>query len=324
MKTRNLSIDLIRSICCLYIIGFWHLVEYTSFSCKESLFMQIGAFFTVIAMACFSFISGVCMQKYTFNEKKDCVIFLKKRLIRFFPLFFLSALSLFCAGLVLPSSWFINTSQFILTVTGTSLLFPPTAPTLWFISMCMLFYYITPLILWKRSKMMMTCVRVFILLLFLYLSHYLSNGVIVDFKLLIYLPLYIFGLFFPYTKISGKQLITLVSCLTLTLVMCFYFGYASLSSPLFCIILGISGTLFFVMVSRVLSATYIISKIPIRKISYASMTAYLFHRQIYELIYILIGNFNVILSIVSVSIVFSLAYNIQSIYDKLLRNLSTL
>ena len=319
MKSRNISIDIIRTISCLYIIGIWHLVEYTSFAWKDGAFAYIGALFTTVAMGAFSFVSGICMQKYHFSKFQDCIYFLKKRIIRFYPLFFISAFSLLCAGFILSSHWFIDNSQFILTITGLSLLFPPTAPTLWFISMCMLFYYLTPFILWKRSenKPIMTFLRVFILILIIYICHYLSKGYFIDFKLLIYLPLYALGLLFPYNKYNfNKNSITLLICLFIALLICIYLKYTSLSSPLFCILLGLFGTLLLTLLSKGISHNGIISRFPIQAISYASMAAYLFHRQIYEVIYVITGEFNIISAIIAVSVVFILAYYIQYIYDK--------
>ena len=147
--SRNVVIDGVRSLCAIYIICFWHLTDYlpnrmgVANNDMFSFFASIG---TIISLAGFSFISGFCLSKYNINSIYDFLPFYSKRLKRFYPLFLLSALSLYLAGIFTEHTWFVSTKQFITTVLGLNLFFPPITMTLWYFSMIMFFYFITPFV----------------------------------------------------------------------------------------------------------------------------------------------------------------------------------
>lgn len=123
----------------LYIVGFWHLNNYLNpdlwFSGAMAMYLE-GV--TTAVLATFTFISGYMLKKYEFNSFSDVLYFYKKRLMRFYPLFVISALCMF----VLKS---INISQFLFGITGLALFTPQPLNTLWFISMLMLFYLLSPI-----------------------------------------------------------------------------------------------------------------------------------------------------------------------------------
>ena len=90
---RIIEFDFIRGLCMLYIVGVWHLNNYlgADMQFKGDVFVYIKN----AVLATFTFISGYMLRKYKFSSWHDVLVFYKKRVLRFYPLFLLSALSLF-------------------------------------------------------------------------------------------------------------------------------------------------------------------------------------------------------------------------------------
>ena len=139
MKHLN-SIDIVRSLSMLYILIF-HCGNYT----EEINFQPWGDFFKNGALGTFMFISGYLLgRKYTIFHGIDAVkSFFINRAIRILPLFFLSLLIYLFMG-------YLSVKTVLLSMTGFSVIIPPQPPTLWFVSMIILFYYLFPIMSGQR------------------------------------------------------------------------------------------------------------------------------------------------------------------------------
>ena len=148
----------------------------------------------------FSLISGYLIgRKYNCETWKDVLFFYKKRVVRFYPLFFLSAVLLYAIG-------FNNLSQTVISLLGLAPFMEPRPLTLWYISMIMVLYFISPFVLnGERVK------RSIVLFIgFVAVSHFIT----IDFRFIFNLFFYLTGLCTSclYSKILyNKKRISLIT-----------------------------------------------------------------------------------------------------------------
>ena len=232
---------------------------------------------TTCMLATFMFMSGYFLSKYTFETKTEIVGFYKKRLTRFFPLFFLSALLLYRLG------FNPHFGQLIFTVTGLSSYFGHQSGTIWFISMLFSFYMVTPLVVMGLEKIKYgmwakACVVVLFSIAFIYALS--CTPLDYDVRLSYTMPFYGLGLVF-----GRETIIKTVSSKWYALVM---------SAALLCALhkFDILGETYLhidtvVAIVLLLCVCYWLKYLPIGMfitfLSYVSMAMYLFHRQIYHL-----------------------------------------
>lgn len=128
-KSRDLSFDVTRVVCTLWIVGIWHLMNYIPNQAPAALTTGIGEPVTITALSCFMFISGYFLRKYPFRDRADVLTFYRKRFSRFYGLYFLSAITLLIGGFFTDKSWFDSYHQFFLTLCG--LTYNLLAPAAW-------------------------------------------------------------------------------------------------------------------------------------------------------------------------------------------------
>lgn len=126
-KSRDLSFDVTRVVCTLWIVGIWHLMNYIPNQAPAALTTGIGEPVTITALSCFMFISGYFLRKYPFRDRADVLTFYRKRFSRFYGLYFLSAITLLIGGFFTDKSWFDSYHQFFLTLCGLTTFSPPAA-----------------------------------------------------------------------------------------------------------------------------------------------------------------------------------------------------
>ena len=206
---RNLKFDFARAICVLWIVGFWHLINYLPQECRlQGNALTICKEITYGVLACFTFLSGYFLKKYDFNSINDTVTFYKKRLIRFYPLFVLATSCFLVSGSSLR--------QVLYAIFGLSLFLPPPIATLWYFSMLLFFYLCTPLLKMKESvKMMFVFIAVLIVL-------FVFGYFFADKRFIMYLPFYILGLNLPNRTVeSFLDIYTFI--LSVAVFVCFCF-----------------------------------------------------------------------------------------------------
>lgn len=319
-KNRIRSIDIARVLCLFWIVGIWHFINYFDFRYKEELLDCSGI--TAGVLSCFTFLSGLFLGK----KEMTPVDFYKKRFARFYPLYFISALSLFLVG------WFDSFKQFIYTILGLSSFVLPQPKTLWYFSMLMVFYLITPLIKYKTiiikgradlSNILSIIVNGIIIYLLFYLLNEVSR---IDPLFLKYYWPYLIGILTPLSVVNYIDNYKYIICpisLCLSYFSDFYFQDYFLRSQF----IGITYLVFIISASSIIDG--IINDM-IRKffvfLSYSSMSAYLFHRQIHGSFLKALGYSKESLLegywyLVIIITVFVVAYFIQKIYDRLIERI---
>ncbi|MCK4537633.1 MAG: acyltransferase family protein [Candidatus Krumholzibacteria bacterium] len=185
MKTpgeRDLSLDILRSGAILYVVGFWHLQEYSS---SLNFFSDITLLLTDIVLALFVYISGYLLSsRYDLIGVTDLFPFFRKRMLRIYPMY-LGALTIFAVihlispGVALRASFLAN------MITGETL------RTLWFVGLILCFYLITPIFLYRFSPVKTVAYSAGLFTLLLVIDH--RTGYI-DLRLAQYLPAFVMGI----------------------------------------------------------------------------------------------------------------------------------
>ncbi|MBQ4536035.1 MAG: acyltransferase [Lachnospiraceae bacterium] len=306
-KKRIAYLDNVRAICMLYIVGFWHMQEYTEYG----LYTPVTQAITRGVLATFVFISAYLAGKKKIDNLDDVKRFCKKRLLRIYPLFFLACTTLYLIHLVWGKNYILDTAQYIRALLGISFIITPAPSTVWFINMLIIFDIIAVLVnsikgfRWKT----LTCTAV---VGTVFLLKYLFDGI--DDRILIYCPVYCVALLVSavgnlpertnYYILFGGLLAFVMLCpfaerniFSNILVTMICVGVL-LEIGKLCVIKGLSTLLAW--------------------LSYGSMCAYLFHRQILFVVYGCIGPFPIWFAlIVMLPVVIILSWCIQKGYDNL-------
>ena len=308
---RNYSFDFARALCVLWIVGFWHLLNYLpqEFRLGEQA-LPICKEITFSVLACFTFLSGYFLKKYEFNKGHDVLTFYKKRFKRFYPLFVVAAFSLIICGSTIR--------QILFAITGLSMLYPPPIQTLWYFSMLLFFYLCTPLLKVSNKRTMQNIVFALFLLAILIGGYFFA-----DRRMIMYFPFYVLGLNIP-NKIVEKTL----NIYTLLLSIGVFIGFCFIGSDniVLQIIQALTGVFAILSFSKIVYNDKI--QIPIAFIAEASMCAYLFHRPIYTIITVLLRKVSsyqympLLIAVISVIVVFIIGYYIQRLYNKLNNQIS--
>ena len=311
--SRNCAYDNTRAICMIWIVCIWHLSGYIDLFPIE-FYSESASYITDSCLAAFSFLSGFFLSKYEIVNKTDFVCFYKRRFIRYYPLFFISALSLTVVGYI-PCL-----KIFLLTITGLNTFFPPQAPTLWYISMLTLFYIFTPFILYFKGggkRIIMSVVLLIVLLLF---DCYINE---MDERFFYYYPFFVFGIIISTynPRFQVRKWLAFFSFLMSLSV--FYLNLSVKNLVLYPIVL-ISGVFVLLYIGRCLQKVDKISCF-LQYVAYSSMASYFFHRQIYSPLsffsYDSIIYKRILAFVLFIPLVFLLSYGIQKIYDKIVLKL---
>ena len=157
---RDYRFDIARSLCMIYVV-FNHLYGYV-YDVISACVIPAHAILGDACLGLFTFSSGYLLgSKYKFGVKSDVNVwgFYKKRILRIFPLFVLSAVVLWLIG-------FNGTRQ---TLNGLICISPfviPRPRTLWYIPVILLCYAVTPIISRNTLKSRIrNCLIVYALLL---------------------------------------------------------------------------------------------------------------------------------------------------------------
>lgn len=309
-------LDIARSLAVIWIVGFWHLREYL----PHSLSFFGDANMTDVALGVFMLLSGFFLAKYHFTcFRHDAWVFYKKRFIRIYILYAISAITLYVSG------YNPGFRLLVTTLTGTALYIPPQPNTLWFLTMLLNFYVFTPFIHSENRRSFL--LRILTLYLFLLGARMFFGGI--DFRFFWCFPLYCFGLYWgknPLQITNEMQKVWKTAvCFGLLVGILLFFYFHPVNYKLHYVILPLGIYVF-------LSLSYCLAALPVSKlvepIAYSSMCAYLFHRQIYSLLW----NSNWLdatafptwlFFVFSIVVCFSISYVIQYLYDHYIQPLLT-
>ena len=303
------ELDFARSLCIFWIIGVWHLNNYLS----PSLYFSHASYLylnriTFAVLACFTFLSGTLLRKYSFCNFKDVISFFKKRIIRIYILYVIACLLFWKLGMIASGKSFV---KLLLCV---SVFDENPVQTLWYINMLFVFYAVTPLIDYEwRKPYSKYIVAVLLLLVLIYVFHLCK----LDKRVLYYFPVYCIGLFFEL-KSSFKKI---APGLALGSVAAFAMCVCMTDDTVPTIYLyEILGTLCIISFSYWLYRSNIESVVSF--VAYASMCAYLFHRPCYSIFrhllgYIVDGRAYIPLAWAPLIVItiFVISFSIQYLYD---------
>lgn len=140
MKNRIVLFDIMKALCVMEIVAFWHMFDYTPIEADD---VPFGGSLTSTVLAAFTFSSGFFLGK----KKVSVGEFYMSRCQRFMLPLLASLLIMYAFGVI------DSFRTVVFSVIGLSCFIPPMAPTLWYFSMIILCYLVTPVLLWRVEKM---------------------------------------------------------------------------------------------------------------------------------------------------------------------------
>ena len=309
MQGKIFQIDILRALCAIYIIGIWHLTNYLDSSVYSfGRLYPYMEYLTISVLSTFTFCSGFLLSKYEFASLKDVASFYKRRLIRLYPLFLLSGVTMYIIG-------YADLKQVIDALLGVSLFTASPINTLWFISMCFFLYGITPLVrIGMKWKFNVLCILVLLTAI-----SFLCFKDIVDFRLLMYVPIYVIGLNLRNFKSHINKLQLLVITLISISLLLISFLVIDKNESIAMLIGSICGCAFIVSLAFLCPQVSFMNRI-ITWFAYSSLFAYLFHRQVFSVSLYLTGEayMSLPVALLTLGVTFVLSWMMQKIYDRIL------
>jgi peptidoglycan/LPS O-acetylase OafA/YrhL len=179
-RRTSATIDLLRASSILYIVGFWHLMNYSG--AAPNYMNPVTIRLTEIALGIFVFLSGYLLGSKDLSATLgDIVSFYRRRLVRIWPLYAI-AISFFIAfGLT-------TVEKGLLAAFGVSMVYVGPPMTLWFVSMLLLFYFVAPFLIIAER-------RHFDFLVLALLLYGLALWFQVDYRLALSFPAFALGIF---------------------------------------------------------------------------------------------------------------------------------
>ena len=269
---KRTAIDFLRVIATLIIVGYYHVFNYTDAFQNFNNFISWGL--TLIPVGLFALISGYLVGiRKKFTSLKEILSFYSKRVVRIYPLYLL-ALILF---LVLDIDDFTTVAKAAILL---SMFLPPAPSTLWFITIIILFYLISPLLVNLSDNVanyLITCALIFLLLLgYLYIHE-------LDIRIMLYFPAFALGILFA--KFETWFLKLNLGVVTLLFVISLGFSFIQFNSwtiTTFKVLpMLVTGSLA-IMIFALKAEHRLPDSKWIKFLSYSSLSMYMFHRVIYK------------------------------------------
>lgn len=310
------TVDALRALSILYIVGVWHLLEYPSNMppFRSPLLQNL----TVVCLGVFVFISGLVLGGRKVSLKHaDFKNFYLRRLLRIYPLYLVALFIFVFAGLT-------DGRTAVASVFGLSMFLGPAPYTLWFVAMLLLFYVLAPLLISQASNTS-RFLAIFGITWFLFgLAGWLLPNA--DKRPFIYFPVFAAGLIWSRLQqqptywwgvmLGGGALLVIAADLVLEP------GLVSVLLAAFVALLG--ATSVYVLTDRLLPELG--KNRTLQMISYASFGMYLFHRPIFGWMVELVANQALVrqlayLCCVCLPVVILVAWLLQRAYNGLLSHI---
>ena len=271
---RNSAIDFLRAFCVLYIVGYWHLIPYST------AFPGYANYFTEglkeIVLGAFTLSSGFLLaQRDVGLNPREIFSFYRRRLVRIYPLYLL-AVGLFGAAGIASLE---QVSEAALLI---SMFTPPALPTLWFITMIMFFYLVAPFLIYASGNVQGCLLLGAGVLLAFALYHVAINPI--DVRIIMYFPAFLFGILLhrqPATQAFMTRWCWVpIALLAPALALSVAGNERSVTGALLKVPLVLAGSgVFLVCANRLASGVHALA---VYLLSYASFCTYLFHRIIFK------------------------------------------
>lgn len=306
-KKRILWIDFMRSICVIYIVGFWHLDDYMSIEIQEITANNFTYQTVYCILATFTLLCGFFVDNNPIMSLNDVISFYKKKILRLYPLYALACILFVWCG-------YSSLNSLPIYLLGLGEFIRPFPATLWFMCMVFIFYFLAPFLI-KISKPYRQFLFFLVVEIVFFVCHYIFST---DIRLAYYWPFFYLGLISKhncwYFKLDRNILFTIVSALI-------YIGLSFTLGEQFVPLTYICALSFVCLLSSILMHFFknVERNRLFEFISYSSMCAYLFHRVIYIAIAKWGGTFGVVEAyLVYLPLVFGVSGLIQYGYNKIL------
>ncbi len=272
--SRHMGVDFLRAVCILYIVGYWHLMNYTqAFPGYANWFTEGLAY---VALSTFVFCSGFLLagQKVKLDPR-GLWSFYWRRLLRIYPLYLVATILLGLAGIA-------SLKQVIDGLLLISMFSPPALPTLWFVTMIMVFYLVAPLMIRFAERPLAVILIAAALLVALIALHLKVTPI--DPRIAMYLPVFTLGILYRrqpgigvfLTRYQWWLLLLALALLHLTSIGNIW----SLSGAIIMIPMTLtSATALFVFADRIAGWLHAPT---VAFFAYASFGLYLFHRLVFK------------------------------------------
>lgn len=307
-NARNGVFDVARALCVLYIVAFWHLLNYFPTIKLNGISLQVCSSITIVVLGTFTFMSGFFLKKYAIETLDDVKLFYWKRFKRFYIPYLVCLTVLFLGG------WFESGKQFVLSLIGLSTYIGSSPNTVWYFSMLMSFYALTPILLYlkKRNHFYFFAFTFGLICLFVLFSR--INGM--------YFPFYLLGILVTdkHLKVLTSKWIYIITFM-ISFILLLYVQDKWGGLLIWRYFLIFCGIFLIVKLSQSLCCNASLKFWNL--LAYSSMMAYLYHRIHYKIIGFIIspdGITSIILfAIMGVISLFLISYWLQKIYDNFSR-----
>jgi peptidoglycan/LPS O-acetylase OafA/YrhL len=196
LPMRKVPIDVMRAVSMLYIVGFWHLLDYTKVVGWH--YNPITYRLTVGALALFVLISGFLTgRKDGGLARGEVWSFYKTRFWRIYIPFVIASGLFLAAGENDPLALFKG-------VTLVAMLLAPPPFTLWFVSMIVLFYLIAPMLIAVRGNEVAYIALCTVIVGAMILYQAVTGRI--DIRLILYFPCFAAGIFLAAGSLPSSTL----------------------------------------------------------------------------------------------------------------------
>lgn len=337
MKTRIVEFDCARALAMMYVISFWHLRHYTHFSPISFPYTEtIASYITVGALCTFTFISAFFLSNNIISTRNDLAIFFKRRFLRLYPLFFISCCSLYYISIKFSNilkreeGYLVSFKQLVITLLGLGS-FVKTAPaTIWYASMIIFFYCITPFVLYKIESKLVISLGILVSFYFLAcINFYKWKYITIDSRFFEHYFIYFSTLLISYyyrrkllslifnNKFYVINAAIMVGLSPIAIILHLQLGHIS-DIFVFHVLIIYFGIVFFMGLAKLLSKIEFF-RTALTFISYTSMVCYLFHRQYFEIMRMIISDFSVFLAVIIMLSLIIISFYIQKSYDRVIK-----
>ena len=196
LPMRKVPIDFMRAVSMLYIVGFWHLLDYTKVVGWH--YNPVTYRLTVGALSLFVLISGFLTGRRDGGlARGEIWKFYERRFWRIYIPFVVASGLFLAAGIS-------DTLALVKGVTLVAMLLAPPPLTLWFVNMIVLFYLIAPLLIgWRGNEVAYIALcTVIVGAMILYQA---ETGRI-DMRLILYFPCFAAGIFLAGGSLPSSTL----------------------------------------------------------------------------------------------------------------------
>jgi len=270
---KSLPVELLRAGCALWIVGFWHLMNYTHGfpGANNAVTLRL----TVIVLGLFAFVSGFLLARAPMRLRApELGRFYTRRLLRIYPLYLLALLAFWALGMA-------DRSTALKAALGISMVYGPAPLTLWFITMILEFYLVAPLLIALRDRPVPFVLAALGLFGVAAVCGSAANG---DIRLAEYFPAFALGV---YWAGHGERASTRTAlCACAATAAAWAWSLAAGSDPQYSLagipLVTCGGLTAFLLAGRLTLSPHGALARAASLVSYASFAMYLFHRIVYK------------------------------------------